>query len=242
VQALGRIGPEARSAASTLAGLAEDRGDPGLRVAAALALWRVEAEGTRRAAAARQAVAVCLSILETDEGRATPSSRTAALDLLRELGRDAEAAIPALVRRLDLGSAGEAARAADALGAIRGAASAARPALGKALLYAEAPEVRIAAARALWHIDRADGADAPAQEGALAVLSGALALRDRPARLLSVSALEEMGAQAKGAIPGLVRLLGDPSRDIRSAAGRAIRAIDPRAADEVRRARGGSKG
>jgi HEAT repeat protein len=190
-EAVGAIGAGAKSAAPALVAAIRDD-DPGVRVAVARALWRVD--GSR----VEESVAAFVEVLG---GRAKggPGERISS--------RASEAAAAAL------GEVGPPARGAEQV-------------LIEALCNDDAG-VRIAAALALWLVDGGRAEELRPTEEVLTVLSGALKSQDKAARVAGASALDEIGPAARPVAPDLAGLLKDPSPDVRLAADRALRRIEP---------------
>jgi HEAT repeat protein len=139
---------------------------------------------------------------------AAATRRVCAL-VLAEIGADARAAAPSLVRMLGDDSKDVRLAAVRALGAVQ--AHAAIPALTKALKD-EAPAVRLGAARSLITL----GADAAT---VLPVLTRSLVSEDADERSYAVGLLGELGPEAAPAVPQLQDALADanPSLTIRTA-------------------------
>jgi HEAT repeat protein len=114
-------------------------------------------------------------------------------------------------------------RAAQALGDMGPAAAAAVPALEAAWKGSE-PELRVAAAAALWRIGRH-------REAALRTLTQALRDKEyRDSRYQLVWTLGSLGPEARAAVPALREALDDPDSLVRRSAAEALKKIDPGAA------------
>src|SRR5262249_24008942 len=132
---LGKLGPPAKKTGGQLLAALHD-GEVRVRLAAAQALWGLTKQ--------TQGVSVLAQLLKHKEA----DTRVTAADALRQIGRGAKEAAPALADTLFESDAGVRSRAADALLAIGPEARAALPALGKALHHAD-PGIRTLAAYAL---------------------------------------------------------------------------------------------
>ena len=87
-RALGKIGPKAGSASSSLTNLLQDKDDY-LRAAAAIAIWRIDADVTNTLPVLTQAL---------EQGRV--ESKWEVIDTMGEMGPRAKAAVPVLLREL----------------------------------------------------------------------------------------------------------------------------------------------
>jgi HEAT repeat protein len=197
--ALGEIGAAAGSAVGSLAALLRDE-EPEVREAAARALGRL----------GPVAEAAIPALDEALQGRA-------GLVAVAGLGGIGPAAVPALLAAFREGDCNTRVATAWGLAQIGPAAQAAVAPLAEAL-EGEEPLVRVSAAAALWHIAR--------HPAAVPALARALTLNpDAEVRFRAAQALEEIGQEAKAAVPALVRALRDEA--VAYEAGRALAAIDP---------------
>jgi WD40 repeat protein/HEAT repeat protein len=135
-----------------------------------------------------------------------------------------KAAIAVLVAALREGDGRTKDRAAATLAQIGEPAQTAAPAL-KAALQDPDPEVRAAAAEALWAVAR--------DRAALALLEGTLASKDGHLRELGALALARIGEAAKGAVPGLAAGLKERAGGFRYLAAFVLGQIGPAAGDAV---------
>jgi HEAT repeat protein len=205
-QALGMIGPPAKEAVRPLLALLEVK-DERLRVTAAEALWRIDRHPAAIAALAR--------MVEKDLGG------WRAARVLRSIGPDAAAAVPALTEaihaKVDLtGSLRR--NAALALGQIGPAARKATPSLRRALRHSHS-DLRVAAAEALWRLEQ--------DRSVVPVLVAAV--RHREARDDAIEVLGRIGPAAEEAVPDLIYALKDDSTYTRTRAARALGQIGPKA-------------
>ncbi|MGH7127283.1 MAG: HEAT repeat domain-containing protein, partial [Planctomycetaceae bacterium] len=111
-------------------------------------------------------------------------------------------------------------RSAIALGLMGPGANEAVPDL-KPLLDDEQPEIRMAAAEALWSIT----ADATA---VLPTAIRELQSEDRQMRMRAVRLFERMGPKARPAVEELQRLVRDDRPHVRQAAAKALESIESR--------------
>jgi HEAT repeat protein len=88
-------------------------------------------------------------------------------------------------------------------------------------------EIWSTAAVALWKIDRQSQAVVPVL---LNVLKDPYPIAGQ---VYAAGALGQMGAGAKAAVPALLQARKEPDHELRAAAGRALRQIDPGAADKA---------
>jgi HEAT repeat protein len=221
---LGEIGPDADLAVPVLRQALRDADDPD-RVGVALALWRLE----RRVEVSgvvfdprREGLSALLRMLRA--GR--PEQRVAAAGALGEIGPEAGEALPALLALIRDEDPFVREQAVAAVGAIGPDAAEAQAALA-GLLRDENPDVRLAAAQALVR-----GRHCPA-----AVVATVVEILERHPHfaIAAAAVLGDLGPDARAAVPALRRLLRHSDRDVYVAAARALRQIDPDAADPGRR-------
>jgi HEAT repeat protein len=194
---LGEIGPPAKDAVPALLRACWDDHDA-VRVAAAESLLRIDP-----ALARRHVVAPLIKVVEREVGSTYP-----AIMLLRKIGPEAHAAVPALIRALGSSEGSIPQAAAEALGCMGEAGKPAVPAL-LARLEDESHEVRVAAALALWRLGRRGAAMAALLEEVQNEV------KECGARYQALGALAEIGPEASQALPALRRALldrDDPSR------------------------------
>jgi len=195
-----------------------DDPNPDARRRAAYALGRM---GPRSAAA--------VADLQRALGDAQLEVRWYAVDALGRIGPEAAGAQAAIVHSLQdpQNDPTMRAAAAQALGRIGPGARNALTALRESLGSAESL-VRVAAAEAIWRIDRSDAA--------LGVLGDELGGPDRAGSFAAAVSLCEMGADAGGALGELLAALGHPDPDVQRAAARALGALGDAALPGLRRA------
>lgn len=235
-EALGRIGPPARSVAPGLIAALADA-DETVRCRAAEALGRVGAEdvatldalvallgdasapvktsaaralGSLKAAAAAAVPALVPLLQDRDE-----SVREAAAEAVAAFGPLDEDAADTLAEGLASPDTVVRAQTAEALGTIGAAAEEVAPAL-VAAMDDDNDRVRAKAVEALGKIGES------AAEAALPGLVRALRDQDDWVSALAAEALGQMGESADGAIPALVRSLGHLNPQVRGNAAEAI--------------------
>jgi HEAT repeat protein len=211
-EVLGRMGPPAKSAVPALTDLLRES-DPEACVQAALALWRID----RRT---EETVPVLLSALK---GPWTPRPGSA-LSVPGRFGA-VSSAPPACQQ------------AADALGQMGTEARAAVPALTELLRDPQFFSYRPSYALALFKIDR------QAAGVAVAALIGVFDCKGHVTRLSAqaasalrkqaVSTLEQIGGEARDAIPALASALADADAGVRQGAAKALGAIGAPAREAV---------
>jgi HEAT repeat protein len=184
------------------------------RACVALALWRVqkpvEAGGTV-VDPRQEALDVLLALLR--------EHHIEAVDALGQIGPEAKSAVPALIKETKDEWWEMRSCAVRALGRI--GTSDVTDALTAALTDRNM-EVRAEAALALARLDR--------RSAPVTAMVEVIERRPRLLRLLA-DTLGDRGADAKPAVPVLLRLLRDDDRDVYLAAARLLRKIDPKAAD-----------
>jgi HEAT repeat protein len=225
-QALGRIGPAAKEAAADLR-QAISSDDASLRVAAALALWKVAED--------RSAIEVLGKMLSAKNVNAAHEAAQA----FTQLGSAGRPGIAALVRALNSNTEDVRRSAARALGQLGPVAT---PALVESLASKNAGVRRAAAQGFDWlgktvrdkvllnpaikpetfekiytHLNRT----------AVAALRVALADDDTDVRRLAAEAIGSLGPIA---IPTLVAALGDQDKQLRTSAALALKRIEARSA------------
>ena len=198
--------------AALRAALQNDK-SPRVREAAASALGRVGADDPAREASLLSAQRLAVPVLIAALKDTASGTRAAAAESLGRLGQMSEEAVPALVETFKDRKADRFVRgyAAFAIGRIDGGgARAAVPALGAALVDAEAPvEVRRSAAEAL----RALGTDAA---GATEQLGQALKDKSVAVRRTAAAALGQVGPEARAALPALEQAARDQDKFVRA--------------------------
>jgi HEAT repeat protein len=208
--ALARLGPDARDALPAVTKAVADT-DLNVRLAAALALARLGGEAKAALPALLEGVT-----------HADPALRQRAHEALRQFGPKARAAVPALIKLFGnpriayvYGDAPETIARIDpsqtdpaALAVLAGLTSA--DAFNRAEI-----------ALALWHLDRTG-------PRAVGMLEAALRDPDFSVRVRAAENLARIGADARAALPTLVRALEDDIEMVRVEAARAIARIDPR--------------
>jgi HEAT repeat protein len=213
LRALANLGTKARAAAPALRAALRNKDRP-YRTQMALALWRVgqveEAGGV--VFDLRQDALDALIDMLADE----PTKWSEALETLKEIGPEAQAAVPCLIRFLDDSDYFYA--AAETLGAIGPAAHAAEPRLRAALTHKNS-EIRLHAALALCQIEGAHPS----------ALTELLKNLDKHPSVLSLmdDVLVSLGAKAKAATPMLLRHLRDQDRNLHHKAARVLKAVNP---------------
>jgi HEAT repeat protein/S1-C subfamily serine protease len=192
VEALGMMGPAARSAVSGLVKVLREDTNTELRQQAARCLGQIGS------AATTEGVRALSRALEDSEAVV----REAAADALSKFGRQAKRAVPPLLARLKDRETAVRLAALSALAQIGPDAEEALPKLRPALKHAD-PEIRRRALELLGRL----GADAGKDEGALAALKDAL--DDKEVSKNALIALARIGPPAKKLARGLVRHLKD---------------------------------
>ncbi len=216
--ALGRIVPEAQDhearaaeVAAALGGVLRRDKDKGVRFWVVHALLRFGPE-------ARPAKGALADALRVDG----PVIADPAADALVRLGRPG---MPALVDALKDPECRARARIAEYMGEMGPAAGVALPAL-RAALRDEDPGLRLAASAALLQVDRGGSV-----RDAVPVLGQLLRPESQcPARQRVFHVLEELGPDARAAVPDLALVLRDEKRYFRELALRALARIGPGAA------------
>jgi HEAT repeat protein len=211
------LGADGEPALPALRQAMHDQDDPD-RVGMALAFWHI----ARRQEAGgvifdprREAVSVLAEMLQDNDAKNEWGSVARAL---ARMGAEARPAVPLLVRLLDDGDPGDEEQALETLAAIGPEAREAVPAL---LARIEQDDEAEQEAATLLHID-------PRPE-AVALL-GRMLDRGRGCYWFVMS-LDTLGPQAKPAVPLLLRLLCNKDHEIYQRAARALRRLDPKAAD-----------
>lgn len=209
--ALAAIGPDAVGAVPALTGVLEDPGvDAELREGAARALGRVGRQARSAVPALRRALG------------GLPPTQAAAVEALGRIGPAAAPAAPDLARLLDEPELQR--KAIEALGRIGPDASAVLPRLFE--LSREGTErERLAAIAA---IPKLLGAGAWRKQGVDALLVS-LGSPDAQVRIAAAQGLGAKTTADARAVPGLVKALQDPARNVARAAARALGAIGPAA-------------
>jgi HEAT repeat protein len=166
---------------------------------------------------AAKAVPDLIEILKKEKN---PKARSKACLSLWNIGSRAKDAVNDLIYALDHDKSAEVRfNAAGALGGIGPDAAYAAPALGRALKDTD-KDVRFQAAESL----KVFGSEA---KGAVGDLINAIKTEPEPDnRIEEVGALEEIGPEAREALPALRELLNTDDGELRGAAVRAIRAIE----------------
>ncbi len=253
---LGEIGPAAGDAVPVLIGILEDAAqadDPEQSFRAETAAETLARIGGPRTGEARTA-------LEHLATSGAPKLRAVALEALGRLGGDHGPIVDRLLGQLAEGSEEERAAAVAALGPIFGDALSARlPAL-RELFSGGDPELRAAVAGILWEVLDDDPAgrlafarelvadpDPEVRTRAVTLAGGdawvivkdrdllleLLGDPDRAVRAASIRALENLGPDAREALPRLIDLLADPERDVLLATIRALRRLGPAGRDAL---------
>jgi HEAT repeat protein len=236
------LGPAGKKAVPALAKALRGDRDKDVRLAALAALSQMGAEGAKEwkavadalhdteSPAVRAAAAEVLGAFGSDAKEAVPDLgralrddgekevRLSAAAALGRMGPDAAGAVGALAGALgDKEPAAVRVAAAEVLGGLGAKATEAVPALGKALGQPE-PEVRLAVARALGLIAGVERTPALAEKlkDVVGDLRDALARgKEVPQRVALCDALEEVGEDAKPALPVLESLLKADNGEVR---------------------------
>jgi HEAT repeat protein len=211
-RALGRIGPQAQKAAPAL-NAALDSKDSIERRTAAVALLRI---GSHADAAVRELIRA----MKSEEGSTGFAQLNAATDLLENIGPGAVEAISILAETIDDADAGNRWVVVSAIGRIGPAAKAASPKVENVLRDRE-PRVRLAAAFALWSIEK--------RQTALVYLIQQLKSTDSADRQLAAEMLGAIGPEAGEAVPALLAL----AKDGEPWAIDALERVDPTIAKEI---------
>jgi HEAT repeat protein len=190
------------------------KGDAHERLYAAIALGHIGPE-------AGIAVPVLVKVLKNEKG----SQCLYMIDALGQIGPGSYLAVPVLVKMLKTKDSFLQGNVIDVLGQIGPGARAAVPALN-ALLGDEHCECHLEAALALCRITRGNRAALVEVARVMTALPG---MADRTA-----AALGDLGPNARAAVPQLLRALRDNDRSVYLAAAKALRQIDPKAADRVK--------
>jgi HEAT repeat protein len=222
IDALAEIGPPAKAALPELRKLMRNSGES-TRCAAALAVWRIERPVNSHGLQfdpRQDALAVLVEILQSpDLLDLHPAARA-----IGQIGPEAKPAVPALIRRLELGVPLFSKEILNTLGKIGPEAREAVPAL-KQLLEHKNEYVCWAAAIALCRMGEASAG--------LPIL-----VRDMeryPSYMVKYAepVLADLGREVKPAVPVLLRALRDDDHATYAAAARLLRKIDPDAATKA---------
>ena len=253
--ALGAIGPAAKDAAPALIrAMQKDWGAKHTKwtwCPAGFAAWALGRIGYD----AKAAVPALAKLLAAGKH---PWATGPALWALSRMGPAAEPAIPVLLRHVAAPHAAEALAglgapavpglrkaladlrprnvigALRALGAMDARAAAAAPDVRKHLGHKD-PQVRV---RAVWALARIE----PEQENALPALIKALGDGHTAVRYQAAEGLVRWGWAGKAAVPPLTKVLeGDPRREVRAAAARALSTVRPEGHAALLKALAGSK-
>jgi len=203
VEALGLLGTVAKPAAAKLTLTLSDR-DPRVRLAAAVALWKIEQHPL--------ALPTVVELLRSEERQ---MREQAAVELGVTFGVEGKSAISALVKRLFDPFSAVRSAAAEAIGRVGPGASAAAPALVAVLESEEPAVVHSAACEALGLIDPLD------KEGAAAVLKKKLDHYDALVRVHSALALHRLTGDKAGEKVA-ERLLGNRTYQVRITAAEVL--------------------
>jgi HEAT repeat protein len=160
-------------------------------------------------------------------GSSSSGARLAALWGLRELGPEAEPALPALIATLADVDPFVQAEAAVVLGEVGASAEPALPALMDASAQVENESMRLAAVRALGQIS----GRGPAVVAAILAALRSLPETQQP---VAVEALGSLGPGAAPAVDALAELLGHRNVDIACPAAESLGAIGPAAETAIR--------
>jgi len=219
IQALGELGAEAKEAVPALL-TAFRKGSPEDREAIARALWAI-------GPAAEAAIPTLIEALDDADVR---DAAIEALWNIKDMPEDDVAALVALVRPGDKKAVdrGEAAwrlaargHAMYLLGWMGSKAHDAIPVLAEAISDPD-PAVRLAAAEALWRIEKRP-------ERVLPILIAAVQSRQKNADpRWAVYLVGEIGPQARKAVPALAQALSDPDLELRCRAAEALWEIEAR--------------
>lgn len=251
VNALGAIGPEARTALPALLQLLKDeQAWYKARQAAARMAAEISPEApevlTGLTAALRAENSLVRKAAVDALGQLGPKAKDAVPDLRRAyryrhlqshviyaLGRIGPAAITTLIELFEVEEADkQKSQVAYALAGNAEQAKAAVPLLLKAL-KGEDMELRLEAARALWRIEKHSNAVPTLVEIMEETDSGNRAVHGWGSyRYRAVVLLEEIGPDAKSALPALRRALKDKDESVQYAAARAIEKIDAKLKEE----------
>lgn len=224
--ALGKIGPDAAAALDRIRQIAAGSKVDEVCEAAAMALYRIEGS-------AHEATIVLQALITM--GRDAKARMHAAADL----GIIGEAeAVPALIRALEDAAGGVRREAAGALGSIGIAAKPALPGLEKLLADKRDDGARLAAAEALWRIDKKISGlsflctlvqrTGTYRTGNPGELSGPPQAKDGAIRARAARAIGEMRERARPAVPVLIEALDDPApEELKVAIAEALLKIQP---------------
>lgn len=213
-RALGKIGPAAKDALPKLRGALKEA-SPFTRLDAALSLHQIDASTDQ--------LSVVIAILAGMDAK----ERSAACQVLGQIGPAAKDAVPTLVLALAAREALLRQAAAEALGKIGPAAAKSAPALKDALKDAD-DFVRPHAALALWRVTGKT-------DKALATLKTELTAKDLDARRAAARALSDMGQAARPAFDLLADRYQEVEEDylVRTWIAEALKKIDPAAARKL---------
>jgi HEAT repeat protein len=202
--ALGAIGRNAKAALPALQSVVQGK-DATMRVAAAATIWKIT--GDAKAA---------MPILQRTLDDAQSPDLFLAVSAVQDIGPAAKAAVPSLTVLLRHKDPRLRARAAEALGSIGPPAAAAAASLAEAIRPSDGYRAeRLAAAEALWHINR--------HPRAIPVLIDLL--KSDADAASAAEALGRIGPAAREAIPALEDALKDSSSYLRPSAAEALRKI-----------------
>jgi HEAT repeat protein len=141
--------------------------------------------------------------------------RTKAAIVLGQIGPQARAAVPALIRSMNSERGDVAVYAINALGEIGSSSPEVIPALGSVLTQSLKPNQAETAASSLANVG----------EPALPALQAALRNRDPDVQLIAATTLGNMAEKATAVIPSLIQAQADPDPDVAEAATQAIAQI-----------------
>jgi len=210
LEALAALGPEA------IPRVAGALGNKDLREFAVRILYRM---GTA-AEPAVPAIVAAMSPTATDEAE-RHFQRELRL-VLAQIGTDAKAAVPALIKSLDAQDIEIQGSSAYALGKIGPAASEAVPKLRQLLEGNDELARRVS----VWALLKIQPNNERLITRAVPLLTAGLQSERALARQEAAASLGEIGAPAKSAIPALKKLLNDPVPAVREAAAAALEKLD----------------
>ena len=253
LKALARFGPVAESAAPMLVEILNDESEDEFpRIAAIETLGRI---GPQRAEVLPALIGVIRLVLQSEVEEHSPELQraVAAVEMLELFGGNAASAVPVLIQAARSKSMLLRRSAAHTLGMIGPAADPAIPTLVDLLLFDESEEVRDLAARALGRIGSASepplvqllsdqdigvrvraaqafGEMTAVEPASQEALQSAAEGDDASVAVAALTALWKTTGQGELAIPGALRLIAHPDREVRVRAAELLESLGPAAA------------